>query len=102
VTDRRREIDRGLWSPPATVEQKTAKRRADQRSRQYSDRWLETRTVRGRPLRPRTRAHYRKLVDDHILPTFGAKPLAGITMLMAARWYAKTLAAVPTRGTRPG
>jgi integrase len=96
LADRRREIDRELWSPPATVEQRTDKRKADQRFRQYSDRWLETRTVRGRPLRPRTKAHYRKLLDDHILPTFGAKPLAGITMQMVDRWYAKTLADHPT------
>jgi hypothetical protein len=57
---------------------------------------LETRTVRGRPFRPRTKAHYRKLLDDYILPTFGAKPLAGITMLMVDRWCAKTLADHPT------
>lgn len=96
LADRRREIDRELWSPPATVEQKATKRKADLKFRQYSDTWLETRTVRGRPLRPRTKAHYRTLLDDHILPTFGTKPVRDISMTSVDRWYAKTAVDKPT------
>lgn len=97
LTDRRREIDRELWSPPATVEQKRAKRNADLRFRDYADQWLETRTVKGRALRPRTQVHYRALLDMHILPTFGSKPVRDITMQDVDRWYAKTLPAHPTK-----
>ena len=79
LTDRRREIDRELWSPPATGEQKRAKRKAELRFSNYADKWLQTRTVKGRPLRPRTHAHYRFLLDEHILPTFRTKPVRSIT-----------------------
>lgn len=96
LTDRRREIDRELWSPPATVEQKTTKRKTEVKFRQYADTWLETRTVRGRSLRPRTQAHYRQLLDDHLLPTFGGKPVRDISMTAVDRWYAKTLTDHPT------
>lgn len=96
LTDRRREINQELWLPPATVEQKAAKRKADVTFGEYADGWLETRTVRGRPLRPRTKAHYRGLLDGHIVPTFGAKPIRSITMQMVDRWYAKTLPDHPT------
>lgn len=100
LTDRRREIDRELWSPPVNAEQRRAavsrKRAAAERFEDYAKRWLETRTVKGRPLRPRTVAHYQQLLDDHIYPTFRAKPVRDITMTMVDRWYAKTLADKPT------
>lgn len=96
LADRRREIDRELWSPPATTEQKQTKRKGEVRFKQYSDNWLETRTVRGRPLKPRTKAHYRSLLDDHLIPTFGSKPLREISMGAVDRWYAKTLVDHPT------
>ena len=41
----------------------------------FADEWLRTRTVNGRPLRTRTRDHYRQLLDLHVLPTFGAEPV---------------------------
>ncbi|ORX08143.1 tyrosine-type recombinase/integrase [Mycolicibacillus trivialis] len=95
LTDRRREIDRELWSPPASDEQKKvakrAKKAATQKFSDYSKRWLETRTVRGKPLRPRTVAHYQNLLDDHILPTFGNTAVRDITIEKVDRWYAKTL-----------
>ncbi|BAX92034.1 tyrosine-type recombinase/integrase [Mycobacterium shigaense] len=96
LTDRRREIDRELWSPPATVEQKTVKRKADVKFGDYAAQWLETRTVKGRPLRPRTRAHYEKLLEHHIYPTFKAKAIRAITMESVDRWYARTLPDKPT------
>lgn len=100
LTDRRREIDRELWSPPATAEQRKAatraKKAATEKFEDYSKRWLETRTVRGRPLKPRTVAHYQAMLDDHLLPTFGSKPIRDITMQQVDKWYAKTLADKPT------
>jgi integrase len=100
LTDRRRELDRDLWSPPATDEQRKAatrqKKAAAERFEDYAHRWLATRTVKGRPLRPRTVAHYEQLLDDHINPTFGAKPVRDISMAAVDRWYAKTLTDHPT------
>ncbi|WP_239656763.1 tyrosine-type recombinase/integrase [Mycobacterium riyadhense] len=100
LTDRRREIDRELWSPPATGEQKRTatqrKRAAAEKFEDYAARWLATRMVKGRPLRPRTIAHYQKLLDDHIKPTFGKKPIRDISMPSVDRWYAQTLPDQPT------
>lgn len=101
LTDRRREIDRELWSPPASPEQSVAAKRvkkaAAEKFRDYSERWLATRTVRGRPLRPRTVAHYEQVLADHLLPTFGARAVRDITMQQVDRWYADTLADRPTQ-----
>jgi integrase len=93
---RRVEIDRDLWSPPATTEQKKAKRKADITFADYSGRWLQARTVKGRPLRPRTRAHYESLLEHQLRPTFGPKPLRNITMDSVDRWYARTATDTPT------
>lgn len=99
LTDRRREIDRELWSPPATVDQQKAakqKRAGAERFAPYALRWLETRTVKGRPLKPRTREHYRKLLTDYLIPAFGNKEVRDITMESVDRWYARTLKDKPT------
>jgi integrase len=100
LTDRRREIDRELWSAPVTAEQQKAAKRqrktAAEQFKPYAQRWLKTRTVRGRPLKPRTVEHYEKLLEGSIYPTFGAKPVRDITMQSVDRWYAKTLADQPT------
>jgi len=96
LTDRRREIDRELWSAPATADQKRAKRAAEIKFGDYAKRWVETRTVKGRPLRPRTREHYESLLDDHIYPTFKAKAVRDISMASVDRWYAKTAKGAPT------
>lgn len=96
LTDRRREIDRELWSPPATATQKKAKRAAEVKFGDYAERWLEQRTVKGRPLRPRTREHYEDLLEDHIYPTFKAKAVRDISMESVDRWYAKTAKDAPT------
>jgi integrase len=96
LTDRRREIDRELWSPPATTTQKKAKRAAEIKFGEYAKRWLEQRTVKGRPLRPRTREHYESLLEDHIYPTFKTKAVRDITMESVDRWHSKTATDAPT------
>lgn len=95
LTDRRREIDRELWSPPATAEQKKAKKQAGIKFGDYATKWVDTRLVKGEPLRPRTRAHYTKLLEQHILPTFGTKAVRDITRDMVDKWYAKTAVDTP-------
>jgi hypothetical protein len=42
----------------------------------YADTWLANRHVAGRPIKPRTRAHYRALLDDHRMSTRGNRRLA--------------------------
>lgn len=96
LTDRRREIDRELWSPPATAEQKQAKRTAGIKFGDYARKWVETRTVKGRPLRSRTREHYEQLLEAHIYPTFKSKAVRDITMASVDRWYAGVAPTAPT------
>lgn len=96
LVDRRRELDRDLWSPPATAEQKRAKKTADTKFAPYAEKWVDTRLVRGRPLKPRTKAHYKTLLEKHINPTFGKKPVRSITRDAVDKWYAETLADAPT------
>jgi len=49
----------------------------------YAAVWL-----RDRDLSPRTRAHYRKLLDTLIVPTFGATTLSAITPTAVRAWHA--------------
>ncbi len=93
LSERRKEIDRELWNPGAA---KAAKRKPSVTFRAYSDRWLETRRVKRRPLRPRTKAHYRRLLELHILPSFGSKQVRSITPDMVDRWYEHTAVDTPT------
>jgi integrase len=93
LSDRRKEIDRELWNPGAA---KAAKKKPSITFAVYADRWVDTRRVKGRSLRPRTKAHYRKLLKQHILPTFGSKQLRSITPEMVDRWYENTAVGTPT------
>jgi integrase len=93
LADRRKEIDRDLWNPGAA---KAAKKKPSITFATYADRWIDTRRVKGRPLRPRTKAHYKKLLKQHILPTFGPKQLRSITPDMVDRWYEHTAVDTPT------
>ncbi|PJE23679.1 MAG: site-specific integrase [Mycobacterium sp.] len=91
LTDRRREIDRELWSPPATAAQEKAKRAAEVKFGDYAKNWLETRT-----LAPRTREDYERHLEKHIYPTFKAKAVRDISMQSVDRWYQKTATGAPT------
>jgi integrase len=62
----------------------------------YSARWLTNRHVAGRPIKPRTRAHYEAILDAHLLPRFGNRQLAGITAADVRDWHASTLTNRPT------
>jgi len=92
LSDRRREIDRGLWNPNAETDEAPIVPLLSV----FADEWLRTRTVNGRPLRTRTRDHYRQLLDLHVLPTFGAEPVDTITPAMVRQWHARLLPDSPT------
>jgi hypothetical protein len=62
----------------------------------YAATWLANRHVAGRPIKARTRDHYSAILEDHLLPTFGSKPLAAITPADVRSWHAATLTDKPT------
>lgn len=49
----------------------------------YAEAWLL-----DRDLKPRTRAHYRALLDQRILPALADQPISDITPLAVRTWYA--------------
>ena len=63
----------------------------------YAGTWLaERRTPAGQPLKPRTAAHYRTLLDRHLLPTFGGMRLDAISPGVVNRWHRQVLPNGPT------
>lgn len=75
-------ISAGTWTSPAE-----APETVDTTFKEYAERWLPGRRVKGRPLADRTRDAYRDLLDQRIYPTFGTVPLTGITRPAIDRWY---------------
>lgn len=90
LTDRRREIDRGLWNPADADQIEVPK------FEPYADEWLRTRLTNGRPLKVRTRDHYRALLDQHLIPAFGDKRLDRITPADVRKWHDNLLPDRPT------
>ncbi|WP_280509085.1 tyrosine-type recombinase/integrase [Nocardia cyriacigeorgica] len=91
LTDRRREIDRDLWSPPTAAEQS-----ADKTFALYAEDWLRDRQVGGRGIKERTAEHYRKILDVHLLPAFGTRGLRSLTNDDIREWYAGLCPGAPT------
>jgi len=85
LTDRRREIDREVWSPPVEAAQSPVT------LGEYAETWLLDRT-----LKPRTRDHYRRLLDTKILPTFGGTALKAITPASVRKWHGGMGTTTPT------
>jgi len=90
IVAKRRDIDRQVWS--AEDDEKPAPITFGA----YSARWLAERQVAGRPLKARTREHYQALLDDHLLPVFGARQVAAIKPKDVRDWYSATLVDRPT------
>jgi integrase len=86
--DRRREIETGEYRPqtkPAPIT-----------FGDYSATWLANRHVAGRPIKQRTREHYTAILDAHLLPEFGSRPLRSILPADIRDWHATTLVDRPT------
>jgi integrase len=90
LTDRRREIDRNLWSPASGQDDRPNALFAD-----YADEWVKRRTVKGRPLKDRTRAHYEALLEQHINDTFGHVTVRNINPDSVRKWYATCAIGAP-------
>ena len=86
LADRRREIDRELWSPASGQEERPGAPFGD-----YAEAWLKQRGIKDR-----TREHYRELLDNHLLPTLSESDLRDITPAAVRRWYATTAVGTPT------
>ncbi|WP_375488019.1 tyrosine-type recombinase/integrase [uncultured Mycobacterium sp.] len=85
---RQAEIVRKAWEPTEAAEQKPAKITFAQ----YADQWLAE-----RDLKDRTREHYRKLLDQHLLKApFASLPLPSITPDDVRSWHAKFGTKAPT------
>jgi integrase len=87
---RRVERDTGRWNPAAVTKPAAITFGA------YSSTWLAGRHVAGRPIKTRTREHYAGILDAHLLPRFGSKPLSSITPADVRDWHATTLTDRPT------
>lgn len=74
---RQSEIIANSWLPPQVREART-----NLTLESYSQTWLE-----HRDLKSRTREHYRRLLDAHILPEFGSRPIASITVDDIRDWH---------------
>jgi len=83
------DIIRKTWEPP-TAATPTPRRKTTLAD--YAEHWLA-----HRDLKDRTREHYRKLLDAHILPgELGRLPLASITADDVRRWHTKMGTETPT------
>ncbi|WP_141339625.1 site-specific integrase [Ornithinimicrobium kibberense] len=58
---------------------------------EYAERWLQQ-----RELKPRTRDHYRSLLERHILPELGTVPLTRVTSELVREWYMQLDKSRPT------
>ena len=85
LTSIRRQISSGEWTTNG------ARKRKVLTFETYSATWIERRT-----LKPRTRSHYRSLLDKYLLPTFGEIPLKGIDVDDVTAWYAEMGSKTPT------
>jgi integrase len=87
-----------IWTPPRerAAATKTATRRRGITFGAFAESWLSSRRVKGQPLAARTRAHYRLLLDEHILPTFATVALVDIEPEDVDTWHALTLPTAPT------
>jgi integrase len=88
LATRHADLIRGAWQPERTKDARTP-------FKDYAKGWLE-----ARPIKPRTRAEYRRLLDKLIEPMFGATPLAGITPELVRAWYGTLPASKPTQRAR--
>jgi integrase len=79
----RADMVRGLWRPADNARGMTFE--------DYANAWLADRS-----LKPRTRAHYRSLLDRLLIPTFGPFALKAVSPEVVRRWHAETGTTRPT------
>ena len=80
-------IVEGKWKSPEHLAAEQRRRTSKVSFSSYSSTWLDKRRTRRGDLSPRTRDEYRRLLDHHILPRFGAMPISAITADDVYSWY---------------
>ena len=75
----RRLIERGIWTPPETRDEDEE---PPLTLAMYAGQWLA-----DRELKPKTRQHYRSLLDHYLLPVLGDRELTEITPLVVRSWW---------------
>ncbi|MDT5289085.1 MAG: hypothetical protein QOF88_3974 [Mycobacterium sp.] len=83
---RQSEIIRKAWIPPEATPKVTKVTFTA-----YANQWMG-----HRPLKDRTREHYRKLLDQHLIPAFGSMPLSSITIDDVRGWHSRFGTKTPT------
>jgi integrase len=58
---------------------------------EYATEW-----IKQRPLKPRTRIHYTKILENHIAPALGSISISNLRPARVRTWYATALADKPT------
>ena len=87
LVDERRLIASDSWIAPADRHHAVTAAKLGP----YAEAWLA-----DRPLKPRTRQHYRSLLDKQILPALGDKPLTALSPATIRTWYSGLGTATPT------
>lgn len=95
LTDERRLIDAGCWTPPAVRAAERARKETERRENtfgSYAKSWLGSR----HDLRPTTRVSYETSLRRHLVPAFGDRPISEITVSDVRRWFASYKEKTPT------
>lgn len=90
LTDERRLISSGSWTPPAL--RKAARAGSAHASglptfEAYATTWIAERRVKGRPLATRTRDHYADLLARYLSPAIGHLPIDQVSAELVSGWY---------------
>ncbi len=84
LTDERRLISAGAWTPPDERRQAAALAAANRRTfEDYARAWLDGR----HDLRPSTRTSYTTALNKHLIPAFGPLPLEAVTVATVRAWF---------------
>lgn len=91
ISEERRLIDLGTWTPPAKRELRPPEQAPTTPAfGEYAKRIIATRVSRsGKPLARRTVDSYNYLLRDHLNPTFEHTPVDEITLAMVRDWYSE-------------
>lgn len=82
---RREEITDGTWTP-----QKSDPEPAPTFAT-FATQWVEKhRRADGRDLAPSTRAHYRRIINNRLVPAFGDRPMNTLTPELVRAWFNST------------
>lgn len=85
LTDERRRIDKGTWTPPGTEDRRALTVGEYGRQR-----------IAQRTLTPRTRKGYEEILTNHIVPVLGDVPLPTLSVTLVRGWYSTLLPDKPT------